>query len=89
MLNESVNFKPVPLIVRVGSEEIEISSLDGAVNLIRSLRHDRLGRFAEMLLAQMESARSTQQNRDAWVAFETWSLACGLQPHHGDLEHAA
>ncbi|MBB3773034.1 hypothetical protein FHS55_003659 [Angulomicrobium tetraedrale] len=89
MLNESVNFQPVPLIVRIGSEEIEVASLDCAINLIRSLRHDRLGRFAEMLLTQMEAAKAPQQRRDAWIAFETWSLACGLQPHHGDLEHAA
>ncbi|QIB35819.1 hypothetical protein [Ancylobacter pratisalsi] len=78
-----------PLVLRIGSEDIEITSLDGAVDLIRSLRHDHLGRYAEMLLTQMESARTTPQKAEAWVAFKTWSAACGLQPHNPGWRHAA
>ncbi|MCS0503748.1 hypothetical protein [Ancylobacter mangrovi] len=77
------------LTVHVGSEVLEISSLDGAIALIRSLRHDRLGHFAEMLLAQMESARTPEQKTEAWVAFETWSVACGLLPDHPSWRSAA
>jgi len=78
-----------PLLLRIGQEEIEVTSLDCAIHLIRSLRHDRLGRYAEMLLTQMETARLPQQKADAWVAFETWSRACGLQPHHRGWRDAA
>lgn len=83
------DFRPETLLVRVGHEELEVRSLECAIDLIRSLRHDRLGRFAEMLLTQMEAARTPRQQQDAWIAFETWSKACGLQPHHGDIRHAA
>lgn len=89
MSNHTTAFRPTPLVLRVGNEEIPVATLDCAIRLIRSLRHDRLGRFAEMLLAQMEAARDDHQQRDAWVAFETWSVACGLQPHHPGWRHAA
>lgn len=89
MSNDVRDFTPTPLLVRVGDEELEIRSLQGAIHLIRSLRHDRLGRFAEMLLTQMESAEHPRQQQDAWVAFETWSSACGLHPHRSDLRRAA
>lgn len=89
MSNDVKDFQPTPLLVRVGHEELEIRSLQGAIHFIRSLRHDRLGRFAEMLLAQMESAELPRQQQDAWIAFETWSAACGLQPHHAALRRAA
>jgi len=78
-----------PLLLRIGDEEIEVASLDAAIALIRSLRHDHLGHFAEMLLAQMESATLPHQKTGAWVAFETWSAACGLQPHHPGWRNAA
>lgn len=78
-----------PLQLRIGSEEIEVASLDSAIGLIRSLRHDRLGHYAEMLLSQMDCARTPQQKHDAWVAFETWSAACGLQTQDRDWRHAA
>ena len=78
MSKERADFHPTPLRLRVGNEEIEIASLDCAISLIRSLRHDRLGRFAEMLLTQMESAKAPNQLADAWVAFQTWAIACGL-----------
>ncbi|PZQ83729.1 MAG: hypothetical protein DI549_07690 [Ancylobacter novellus] len=89
MSNQTTLFRPSPLILRVGNEDIPVGTLEGAIGLIRSLRHDRLGRFAEMLLAQMEAARDEHQQHDAWVAFETWSAACGLQPHHHGWRDAA
>ncbi|MBS9476413.1 hypothetical protein [Ancylobacter radicis] len=89
MSNQAKDFHPSPLLVRVGQEELEIRSLECAIHLIRSLRHDRLGRFAEMLLTQMEAAELPRQKQDAWIAFETWSAACGLQPHPSDWRHAA
>ncbi len=89
MSEDLSHFQPSPLRVRVGNEEIEIASLQGAIQFIRSLRHDRLGRFAEMLLTQMESASTPGQQRDAWVAFRTWSGACGLQPPQGNYRRAA
>jgi len=89
MSKEAMIFRPSPLLLQVGSEEIPVKSLECAIGLIRSLRHDRLGRYAEMLLAQMEAARDDHQQREAWIAFETWSLACGLQPHHPDWRRAA
>ena len=89
MSKERADFHPTPLRLRVGSEEIEIASLDCAINLIRSLRHDRLGRFAEMLLTQMESARAPNQQADAWVAFQTWATACGLHPEGALFRKAA
>ncbi|MCK0208542.1 hypothetical protein MWN33_10915 [Starkeya koreensis] len=78
-----------PIHVRIGQEDIEIASLDGAIDLIRSLRHDRLGHFAEMLLAQMESARLPEQREKAWVAFETWADACQLRNDERHWSHAA
>jgi len=86
---ERADFHPTPLHLRVGSEEIEIATLNGAINLIRSLRHDRLGRFAEMLLTQMESAKTPNQQADAWVAFQTWAAACGLHPDGAHFRKAA
>jgi hypothetical protein len=72
-------FLPQPIHVRVGREDLEINSLDSAIHFIRSLRHDHLGRYAEMLLTQMEAARQPQQQNDAWVAFATWTDACHLR----------
>ncbi len=89
MSKEHADFHPSPLHLRVGSEEIEIVSLDSAIDLIRSLRHDRLGRYAEMLLTQMESARAPHQQADAWVAFQTWATACGLHPDGTPFRKAA
>jgi len=89
MTTEITAFRPAPLLLQIGSEEIPVDSLECAIGLIRSLRHDRLGRFAEMLLVQMEAAHDDRQQHDAWVAFDTWSLACGLQPHQPDWRHAA
>ncbi len=54
---DGTTFRPQPIRVLIGQEDIAIDSLDGAIRFIRSLRHDRLGRFAEMLLTQMEAAR--------------------------------
>lgn len=88
-MSTETDFRPEVLLVRVGHEELEVRSLDCAIDLIRSLRHDRLGRFAEMLLTQMETAHTPRQQKDAWIAFETWSKACGLQPHHQHIRHAA
>ncbi|MCB4771872.1 hypothetical protein LGR54_24995 [Ancylobacter sp. Lp-2] len=82
-------FRPDPIHVHVGRETIEVRSLDCAVQLLRSLRHDRLGRYAEMLLTQLEQAREPAQQAHAWAAFRSWATACGL---HGDDEgrpHAA
>lgn len=75
---ERPDFTPEPILLRIGQETIEVRSLAGAIDLIRSLRHDRLGNFAEMLLAQLESARQPAQKAEAWTAFRTWSTACGL-----------
>ncbi len=71
------------LVVRIGHEDIEIRSIGCAVDFIRSLRHDHLGNYAEMLLAQLEAANTPVQQAEAWRAFETWSMACGLHadPH--------
>lgn len=72
-------FRPQPIHVLIGQEDIAIESLDGAIGFIRSLRHDRLGRFAEMLLTQMEAARLPHQQNEAWTAFTTWTDACHLR----------
>lgn len=88
-LTDRATFRPQPIHVRVGYEDIEIASLDGAIDFIRSLRHDRLGRFAEMLLTQMESARLPEQQTKAWVAFETWTDACHLRNDERHWSHAA
>lgn len=72
------DFRPQPLQIRVGNEDIEVRSLNCAIDLIRSLRHDRLGKYAEMLLLQLEAARQPDQQAEAWTAFRTWSTACGL-----------
>lgn len=72
------DFSPQPIQIRVGNEDIEVRSLNCAIDLIRSLRHDRLGKYAEMLLVQLEAARQPDQQAEAWTAFRTWSTACGL-----------
>ncbi|WP_421697765.1 hypothetical protein [Ancylobacter sp.] len=81
---EGPAFRPDPLHLLIGQEDLTVASLDEAIGFIRSLRHDRLGRFAEMLLTQLESARLPQQKSDAWVAFATWTQACQLRndAHH-------
>ena len=84
MIDDRAEFHPEPVRVRVGQEDIDIKSLNCAIHLIRSLRHDRLGHFAEMLLAQMEAARKPSQQAEAWKAFETWSSACGLKNNMRD-----
>lgn len=86
---ERAAFQPQPIHVRVGREDLEIESLDSAIHFIRSLRHDHLGRYAEMLLTQMESARQPQQQHDAWVAFSTWTDACHLRYDSGHWSRAA
>lgn len=80
------DFKPQPVQIRVGNEDIEVRSLSCAIDLIRSLRHDRLGNYAEMLLVQLEAARQPEQQAKAWTAFRTWSTACGLD---ADIPRAA
>jgi hypothetical protein len=80
------DFRPQTVWIRVGNEDIEVRSLNCAIDLIRSLRHDRLGNYAEMLLVQLESARQPQQQAEAWTAFRTWSTACGLD---ADIARAA
>lgn len=72
------DFHPQPVRIRVGNEIIEVRTLNCAIDLIRSLRHDRLGNYAEMLLLQLEAARRPEQQVEAWTAFRTWSTACGL-----------
>ncbi|MBS7539830.1 hypothetical protein [Ancylobacter lacus] len=79
MINVSAEYGPA-LVVRIGHEDIEIRSIGCAIALIRSLRHDHLGNYAEMLLAQLEAADTPAQQAEAWRAFETWSMACGLLP---------
>lgn len=75
---ERADFVPHPVLLHIGQESIEVRSLACAIDLIRSLRHDRLGRFAEMLLTQLEQARQPAQQAEAWTAFRTWATACGL-----------
>jgi hypothetical protein len=77
-ISHHADFRPHPVQIRVGSEDIEVRSLNCAIDLIRSLRHDRLGNYAEMLLVQLEAAREPEQQAKAWTAFRTWSTACGL-----------
>ncbi|MDR6955592.1 hypothetical protein J2X65_004974 [Ancylobacter sp. 3268] len=79
-------FRPDPIHVHVGRETIEVHSLACAIDLLRSLRHDRLGRYAEMLLTQLEQAREPSQQAHAWAAFRSWAMACGL--HAGDEGHS-
>lgn len=81
---EGPAFRPEPLHLLIGQEDLTVASLDEAIGFIRSLRHDRLGRFAEMLVTQLEAARQPQQKSDAWVAFATWTQACQLRndAHH-------
>ncbi|MCK0197681.1 hypothetical protein MWN34_12230 [Ancylobacter sp. 6x-1] len=86
MITQRAAFTPDPVVVRIGHEDIDVRGLSCAIDLIRSLRHDRLGNFAELLLAQMEAAREPAQQAEAWRAFRTWSTACGLDP---DTRHAA
>ncbi len=82
MKSDHDEFRPQPVHIRIGHEDIDVRSLNCAIELIRSLRHDRLGNYAEMLLAQMEAARLPQQQAEAWTAFRTWSIACGLAGQH-------
>ncbi len=56
-ISHHTDFRPQPVQIRVGSEDIEVRSLNCAIDLICSLRHDRLGNYAEMLLVQLEAAR--------------------------------
>lgn len=85
----STELRHPPIHVRIGYEDIEIASLDGAIDLIRSLRHDHLGHYAEMLLTQMESACLPEQRVKAWVAFETWADACHLRNDERHWSRAA
>ncbi|HSI41416.1 MAG TPA: hypothetical protein VLA00_12805 [Xanthobacteraceae bacterium] len=78
MNTERTEFCPLPIRIRIGHEDIVVRSLDCAIGLIQSLRHDRLGSHAEMLLAQLNAARTDTQQVEAWVAFRTWVTACGL-----------
>lgn len=89
MTRTATEFQPQPIHLRVGHEHVEIESLDSAIHFLRSLRHDRLGSFAEMLLLQMEAAHMPQQQSDAWTAFHTWSDACGLHKQVDNLSEAA
>ncbi|MBS7542856.1 hypothetical protein [Ancylobacter oerskovii] len=82
-------FRPDPIHVQIGRETIEIRSVACAVDLLRSLRHDRLGRYAEMLLTQLEQAREPAQQAHAWAAFRSWSMACGLHGGEQGRSHAA
>ncbi|GAB4065471.1 hypothetical protein KHC28_03055 [Ancylobacter sonchi] len=82
-------FRPEPIHVHIGRETIEVRSLDCAVNLLRSLRHDRLGNYAEMLLTQLEQARGPVQQAHAWTAFRSWAMACGLHASDEGRPHAA
>lgn len=83
MSNESSDFRAEqPLHLRIGTEIIEIRSVNAAIDLIHSLRGDGLGEYAGMLLAQMGAAKTPAQLADAWVAFLTWSQACGLDERH-------
>ncbi|MFT0859087.1 hypothetical protein [Ancylobacter sp. G4_0304] len=88
-MRNSAEFHPTPIHLTLGHEQIDIESLDEAIHFLRSLRHDRLGGFAEMLLLQMEAARAPQQKAEAWTAFRTWSTACGLHGGEGPLPRAA
>ncbi|MCJ8141675.1 hypothetical protein MKI84_01965 [Ancylobacter sp. A5.8] len=89
MLSSSADFQPTPIHLTIGHEHIDIESLDEAIDFLRSLRHDRLGGFAEMLLLQMEAAKAPHQKSEAWTAFRTWSTACGLHGGKGPLSRAA
>lgn len=89
MSRNTAEFQPEPIHLRLGQEHVEIESLDSAIHFLRSLRHDRLGSFAEMLLLQMEAAHMPHQKSDAWTAFHTWSDACGLHKRAGNLSEAA
>lgn len=82
-------FRPDPILVQVGQETIEIQSLASAVHFLRSLRHDHLGRYAEMLLTQLEQARDPAQQARAWTAFRSWTMACGLHEASEARPHAA
>ncbi|MFK8250439.1 hypothetical protein [Ancylobacter terrae] len=83
MSDDAIDFRADnPLHLRIGTEIIEVRSLKCAIDLIRSLRGDGLGEYAGMLLAQMRAARTEPQLADAWVAFLTWSQACGLDAQH-------
>lgn len=89
MSSNAADFQPEPIYLRLGHEKVEIKTLDSAIHFLRSLRHDRLGSFAEMLLLQMEAARMPHQKADAWIAFQTWSSACGLHRRADHLPEAA
>lgn len=88
-LSPHSEFRPEPILVHVGREVIEVRSIDCAVHLLRSLRHDRLGRYAEMLLTQLEQAKDPAQQVHAWTAFRSWAMACGLHGGEEDRPHAA
>lgn len=69
--------------VVVGTEHIQVRSLRGAVDLLRSLRADISGEQADRLCAQMSAARTPAEMDAAWQAFCRWTGACGLLPGNG------
>lgn len=83
MPHMAAEFHPLPITVRIAHEFIEVRTPACAAQLLRSLRHDRLGRYAEMLLKQLEVARTIEEKSRAWSAFAAWAMACGL---HSDSE---
>jgi hypothetical protein len=79
-----------PLRIFIGGEDHHVRGLEDAIGFLHAHEADEVGEYAEMLLAQMEHARTPEMRARAWVAFETWSQAFGLsEQRYGAYSHAA
>ncbi|MFG1463591.1 hypothetical protein V5F77_11890 [Xanthobacter sp. DSM 24535] len=90
MQTQSPSYVTRPLRILIGGEDRNVRGLEDAIGFLQAHEADEVGQYAEMLLAQMEHARTPEMRAHAWVAFETWSQAFGLSvTPFGAYSHAA